>query len=102
MKQTINQFQFHDAFNAIRPNNFTYEGLTALYYWLEEYEESTGDEVELDVIALCCEFTEYSTAKEALEEYGQDTSEYDGLGVDWLLERTTVIEFDTGVIIGEF
>tara|TARA_B100001939_G_scaffold83038_2_gene70808 strand:+ start:5598 stop:5921 length:324 start_codon:yes stop_codon:yes gene_type:complete len=70
MKQTINSYQFIDEFRSIRPNNFSYEGLNALYDWFEEYEESTGEEVELDVIATCCEFTEFESLKEFQENYG--------------------------------
>jgi len=29
-----------------------------LFDYLEEYEESTGEEIELDVVALCCEYYE--------------------------------------------
>ena len=54
MKQTINEYQFKEAFQSSRPNNFSYEGLTALYDYLEQYEEDTGQEIELDVIGLCC------------------------------------------------
>lgn len=58
MYQDINFNAFTDAFNAIRPDNFTYEGLRALFDYLTEIEEETGEEIELDVIALCCEFSE--------------------------------------------
>ena len=59
---------FHDQFNAIRPNNFSYEALDALYY-LIEYEESYDQRIELDVIALCCEYAE-DTIENVLESYG--------------------------------
>ncbi len=41
-----------------RKENFSYEALNLLYDWFEEYEESCDTEVELDVIAICCEYTE--------------------------------------------
>ena len=55
MKQTIYLSQFRDEFNAIRPNNFSYEGLERLYDFLEELDEGN---FELDVIAICCDFCE--------------------------------------------
>ena len=70
MKQSINEYDFRDAFTKLRPNNFTYDGLTALYNYLEDLEQDTGQEVELDVIALCCDFSEY----ENLEEYKKNYS----------------------------
>ena len=59
MKQTINEWQFRDAFRDCgRGEQFSYEGLGLLYEWFEEYEESSGQEMELDVIAICCDFSE--------------------------------------------
>jgi hypothetical protein len=74
MKQTIGLSQFTDEFNAIRPNNFSYEGLQVLFDWIEQQEQDTGTEQELDVIALCCEFSEM-TAKEVIESYGYDVED---------------------------
>ena len=71
MKQTINFYQFAEQFQAVRPNNFSREGLIALWEYLEEWEESTGEEMEFDVIALCCDFIEY----ESLADYQQDYSD---------------------------
>ena len=68
MKQTITKHDFRDAFQQIRPDNFSYEGLGLLFDWLEDYEESTGVEIELDVIAICCEFCE-SSLDEIVEDY---------------------------------
>jgi hypothetical protein len=58
MYQTVNFYQFHDAFMSIRPNNFTHEGLRELFGWIEEGERDMDKSQELDVIALCCEITE--------------------------------------------
>ena len=74
MKQTVNFSTFQTAFESIRPDNFTYEGLTALFNWIEQQEQETGTEQELDVIALCCEFSEM-TAKEVIESYGYDVED---------------------------
>lgn len=68
MKQTIGLSQFTDEFMAIRPNNFSLEGLEILFNGLEELEEDTNEEMELDVIALCCDFSEM-TINEIIETY---------------------------------
>jgi hypothetical protein len=60
MKTTVYLNEFRDYFSQIRPNNFSYEGLGILFDYLEEYEESSGEELELDVIALCCDYIEDS------------------------------------------
>jgi hypothetical protein len=59
MKQTINLYEFRNAFNSMgRGDQFTYEGLEILFNGLEEFEEDTGEEIDLDVIAICCDFAE--------------------------------------------
>lgn len=58
MKNTVDIYQFRNEFQSIRPNNFSYEGLTVLFDYLEQYESDCGEELELDVIALCCDFSE--------------------------------------------
>ena len=68
MKKTINIYDFRNAFETLRPNDFSYEAIEVLWNYFEEYEESTDTEIELDVIAICCDYTE-STISEALEDY---------------------------------
>ena len=90
MYKTITKCDFHDAFRAMgRGEQFTYEGLNALYDYLED---AYSDEYELDVVALCCEFSEYEDIKEVLEacEYiGAET-------IDDVKACTEVIEVSGG------
>ena len=46
MKNTITYREFADAFRSSDTyrNNFSYDGLFALFDYLEELEESTGEE----------------------------------------------------------
>ena len=89
MIQTVNFNTFHDSFTAIRPDNFTYAGLRALF----DYFDDMAD-IELDVIAICCEFSQY-TEEEAITAYGMTIEE--------LEERTTVIRTgDDTIIIQDF
>jgi len=75
IKQNVNFSMFLDSFSDTYRHNFTYEGKRALFDYLEDYSESTGEDVELDIIALCCEYTEY----ENLEELRCDYTEYENL-----------------------
>ena len=99
MIQTITSSEFTSAFHKMgRGNNFTYEGLIALYDYLEEYEDSTGEQIELDVIAICCEYNEY----ESLEEFQEDYSE-DYQSIEEIEHATQVIMIDdTSFIIQQF
>jgi len=72
MKETIGEERFIDKFCQLRPNQFTYEGLSALFEWLEQLEEEMGEEMEFDVIGLCCEYCEYDSLKEFQNEYGEE------------------------------
>ena len=104
MKQTINEYQFKDAFQKCRPNNFSYEGLTALYDYLEQYEEDTGQEIELDVIAICCEFTEYEDLNEFQGVYYDDKRGDKYKTLQEIEEETIVIPIEgtEGFIIQDF
>ena len=66
MKQTIDIYAFRAAFAG---GQFTYEGLAAIFDMLTEYEDSTGEEIELDVVGICCEFTEYESLEELQQSY---------------------------------
>ena len=95
MKQTINFSQFVAAFNDYdRGDQFSYEGLKALFEYFEEYEEDCGVEVELDVIAICCDFTESSFEDVwndyCLSEEGIEKEDNEAI-MDYLLDRTQVI-----------
>jgi hypothetical protein len=90
MKQTVYLSDFRDAFRrAGRDNQFSYEGLEALYDWLIACEDGTCEEFELDVIALCCEWSEYSSLEEFQQDYGDDYESMDDVE-----DRTTVIRID--------
>jgi hypothetical protein len=98
MKTTVYLNEFRDYFNQIRPNNFSYEGLGILFDYLEEYEESTGEELELDVIAICCDFSEEDftdIAKSYDIEIDEEADEED--------QMQTVADYltDEGVYIGQ-
>ena len=102
MKQTINQYDFTEAFRNIRPDNFSYQGLIALFDYFEEYEDDIGEEIELDVIAICCEFSEYDSATECTKEISNEQFENEDDALEYLQDNTIVIQFDGGIIIQDF
>ena len=93
MKQTINEYEFVKAFDDYnRSDNFSVAGRNALYRYLCDLEEDCGIAIELDVIALCCEYCEYDSFDELQE--GHDVDDMDDLR-----DNTTVIDVDGGGII---
>lgn len=87
MKQTINVSDFRDAFHKMgRGEQFSYDGLGSLFDWLEDWDE----EPELDVIAFCCEFSEYKNLAEFQHDYNAD----DYPDIDSIENETIVIPID--------
>lgn len=105
MKQTVSEFQFVESFrHAGRESQFSVPARRALFAHLEDYEESTGTELELDPIGICCEFAEYPSALEAAKSYGLELrgDDDESRALDWLREKTQVVEFEGGVVIRQF
>ena len=99
MIATITKSQFRDAFHDTgRGEQFSYEGLGALFDYLEQFEDDTGEQMEFDVIALCCEFAEYSDFEELQSDYADVET------MEELRDNTTVIEIDgsDGFIIQQY
>ena len=98
MYQSINKYDFARAFEQVRPDNFSRAGLSALYEYFEQLEEDIGNPIELDVIAICCEYAEYESLEEFQEDYGDDYQ-----SIDEIEQVTTVITVDDdGFIILQF
>lgn len=100
--QTLNVYQFRDAFmQSSRKDQFSYEALTAIFEYLEEYSDSTGEPVELDIVAICCEWSEM-TWQEIAQYYDVDLSqctdddERIGEVEDFLFQNTQYVEVSEG------
>ena len=95
MKQLVDFNTFAQSFVLMgRREQFSYSGLRALFDYMEEFENETGTEIELDVIALCCDYVELDE-DEAREQYNL-TSE------DWkqeLADETILIDVDDSRVI---
>ena len=103
MKMNVNFSIFVSAFqNMGMEERFSHRGKEALFYYLIELEDETGEEMELDVIALCCEYYEYS-AQELLMQYSHLLNEHEENDeerietiIDKLVGITEVIEVKGG------
>jgi hypothetical protein len=111
MKTTVYLPDFVQAFRRIRPEQFSRAALVALFDHLEAIDRESEDETELDVIAICCNWTEYANAIEAAEAYGwesedvgddekADVSERSAL--EFLQDETTVLEFEGGILVQNY
>jgi len=124
MKMTLTTYDIADALCADQYANWSRAGALALAEWLEEMEESTGAETELDVVAVRCDFSEYESLQAWAADYFSDIKQAsDAIGFDLDMDGETpghdeeelvdmirehiqdnglLIEFDGGVIVSAF
>ena len=102
MKTIVTLKSFSESFRQCgRERHFSSAALSALFNYFEKMEEDTDTEIELDPIAICCDWEEYTSAIVAANDNGfrgtkKDTEE-DAL--EYLYDKTEVVKFDGGLII---
>lgn len=95
--QTLSKSSFIDAFtHSSRKDQFSYEALEAIFEYMEEYSDSTGEPVELDIIAICCDYVEQSY-KDIADAYGIEIDEEDS-EEDQLQQVKDFLETETVMI----
>ena len=64
MKKTISKYEFIEEMmeDYYFPNDFTREGLSCLFDYLEELEQKTGEELEFDGVELHSKYSEMSVS----------------------------------------
>jgi hypothetical protein len=115
MKITVDAYDMKERFVAMDRDYYTFEGLESLLDYYDEIDEN----MELDVIAICCDCTEYGEGaacsfddlineygykypvEEWLEDNALEENEFDNdLYIDSLVERledeTTVLHVANG------
>jgi uncharacterized alpha/beta hydrolase family protein len=103
MIQRVTETDFLRAFEGSQyKNNFSYEGLTTLYDYFINLEEDTGEEMELDIVSIACEFNEYKNVQEYLENYSTDLmredfetdEEFNEAVLEEISEKTSLLDID--------
>jgi len=79
--------------NNFSYEGFSYEGAKALFNYLDDLSEDTGEDIEFDPIAWCCEFSEFDDLDEIKNQYDDIET------IEDLRDNTQVIELDNGHII---
>ena len=97
----VTEDSFRDTFlTSANYNNFSYDGLTALYDYFEELEAGIDQTIEFDYISIACEYSEL-TIDELRDNYSIDI---DIDVIEYLQENTIVIEIENSdsVIIQDY
>jgi len=124
MKKTLNTYDIANELLADSHAAWSRAGAFSLAEHLQELEESTGEELDLDVVAIRCDFSEYTSLQEWVIDYFRDESQAaDALSLDldmdgvtftndedeieeaisaYIQDRGVLIEFDGGVIVSSF
>ena len=121
MKTTLNTSDIAHALKSDENAAWSWNGAHALAEYLEEYEESTGEELELDVCAIRCDFSESESLQDWLMEHhgvetlalalqrsgidmegDEDEDEIDYWIRSYIQDHGQLIEFDGGVIVSSF
>jgi hypothetical protein len=108
MKTTVSKYDFVEAFRQYdRLDNFSFEALDLLFEYFEEYEEATGQEIELDVVAICCDFDELDAddiiANYSIDVEGMDDDEKIEAVRDYLQDNTQLVgETASGFVYQSF
>jgi hypothetical protein len=102
MIETLTTYQIADR--LLRDSNacWTRAGAFALAEYLQELEDSTGETMEFDAVAIRCDFAEYPSAVDAHNDItsGHDlTEDEEETALERLREIGQVIVFNGGVII---
>ena len=95
---TIDKYSFADEFKRYnRQDQFSPKGLEVLFDYLDNLSEDTGETIELDVVALCCEYYE-SSIEELIDNYNIDLSEVDEDDPDSIIDVVReYLEYNTSV-----
>jgi len=105
MKTTVNSSDFINAFRAHDGRFYQmggYPGLHALFEYLEQWEQDTGEEIEFDVVGLCCEWGHFDNVQEAYAELIGGNAEDEQAMLAELEDRTVVIQYGTGCFVHQF
>jgi len=81
---TLSTYEIADALKRDENAAWSWQGAKALAEYLEEYEEQSGTEMELDVVAIRCDFSEHTSLLDWANDYfGDDGKVAEKFGIDY-------------------
>ena len=98
--KTFNEHDFINEFKACnRQDNFSYEGLRILFESLEQTAIDCGINIEMDVIALCCEYNE-DDMQSIIDNYDIDL--YGCISADDVIEKVETYLHVNTFVCGQY
>ena len=120
MKKTLSTYEAAGFLFQDENAGWSRAGVFALVEYLEELEFGLGEEIELDVVAIRCDFSEYDSLIDwaggywgtiagecqSSKHFGwsdeTETEEKEEQIREYISDHGTLIEFDGGVIVSAF
>lgn len=102
---------YHMACRMDRGDNFGYKGWNAIGDYLENLSDDLGEDVEVDIVGICCEYSMSEDVSEWWEEYGVysdiDSDEWEEMDDEekleaienYLQDNTSVVTCQENLII---
>ena len=84
-------YELQKEFNRYnRSDNFTPAGIRVLFDYLEEISEGSGEDINLDIIGLCCDYSE-DTFSDIAANYRIDLTDRCGETIDDVEEIQRIV-----------
>lgn len=108
IKNEVSESEFIRGFEESQyKDNYSTNGLRALYEYLEDLSEDIGEDINFDVVAIACDFNEYKDVNEYLENYNtdidregyDDEKDYFEAVKEEIQDKTTFIKVDDDAFI---
>lgn len=110
--ETINSSDlYHMACRMDRGDAFGYKGWNAIGKHLEQLSEDIGEDIEVDIVGICCDYSSADSAEDWWQEHGEyssiDPTEWEEMDEDeklqaiedYLNDHTIVVVCEDGLII---
>jgi len=106
IKETVDEYRFTNVLLADEYAHWTYGATKALFDYYENLSDDIGEDIELDPVAIRCDWSEYDSA---LEAYGIQTGTIkfkqgeemtEDQAREWLEDNTTVLDVEN-IVIGD-
>lgn len=106
--QQINPSElYHMACRMYRGDSFGYKGWKAIGEYLQELSDDIGQDVEVDIVSLCCDYSMAESAEDFAGQYEDfmdsiDPEEWEGMGEDEKIEAIRdYLQDETSVVVCE-
>lgn len=95
---------YHIACRMGRGDSFGYNGWRAIGEYLEELSDGIGEDIEVDIVGICCEYSMADNAQEVFDQYDTDidSEEWEEMDDDEKLEAIEeYLQDNTNVVVCE-